>query len=97
MRNLWLATSASAGASRRVGTKSWDQRCIEMCRLAFPSDDADVEQLGAETILNVRVVRLGSWAAILRATILSDLARIFVTASCFMATKSASRPPTDCH
>ena len=57
-----------------------------MCRLAFPSDDADVEQLGAETILNVRVVRLSSWAAILRATILSDLARIFVTASCFMPT-----------
>jgi len=68
-----------------------------MGRLAFPSDDADVEQLGAETILNVRVVRLGSWAAILRATILSDLARIFVTASCFMATKTASRPPIDCH
>src|SRR5258708_25644057 len=27
-RNLWLATSASAGASRRVGINSFDQRCI---------------------------------------------------------------------
>src|SRR5436305_2624103 len=27
-RNLWLATSASAGASRSVGIKSCDQRCI---------------------------------------------------------------------
>src|ERR1035441_5871840 len=27
-RNLWLATSASAGASRRVGIKSLDQRCM---------------------------------------------------------------------
>src|SRR5260370_31879109 len=26
--SLWLATSASAGASRRVGIKSCDQRCI---------------------------------------------------------------------
>src|SRR6266436_9411651 len=30
-RNLWLATSASAGASRRVGINSWDQRCIVSC------------------------------------------------------------------
>src|SRR3984885_3795257 len=28
-RSLWLATSASAGASRRVGMKSFDQRCID--------------------------------------------------------------------
>src|SRR5579864_2686418 len=27
-RNLWLATSASAGASRKVGINSADQRCI---------------------------------------------------------------------
>src|SRR5580700_5492012 len=27
-KNLWLATSASAGASRRVGINSFDQRCI---------------------------------------------------------------------
>src|SRR6185312_6371177 len=27
-RNLWLATSASAGASRSVGIKSCDQRCM---------------------------------------------------------------------
>ena len=27
-RNLWLATSASAGASRSVGMNSWDQRCM---------------------------------------------------------------------
>src|ERR1700748_1794816 len=30
-RNLWLATSASDGASRNVGIKSCDQRC--MCSL----------------------------------------------------------------
>src|SRR6266849_6987335 len=28
--SLWLATSASAGASRRVGIKSCDQRCMVM-------------------------------------------------------------------
>src|SRR6266852_4247970 len=28
--SLWLATSASAGASRRVGMKSCDQRCMVM-------------------------------------------------------------------
>src|SRR6185437_12276775 len=27
-RNLWLATSASAGASRNVGMNSCDQRCM---------------------------------------------------------------------
>src|SRR5258708_17876099 len=35
-RNLWLATSASAGASRRVGTKSFDQRCM-LFELCFPA------------------------------------------------------------
>src|SRR5579864_8903983 len=37
-RYLWLATSASAGASRRVGINSWDQRCMmlrEGCDKAF--------------------------------------------------------------
>jgi hypothetical protein len=37
-RNLWLATSASAGASRRVGMKSFDERCIRECERTFPSD-----------------------------------------------------------
>src|SRR5580658_452700 len=29
-RNLWLATSASAGASRNVGINSCDHRCIDV-------------------------------------------------------------------
>src|SRR5258707_15733965 len=81
IRNLWLATSASAGASRSVGMNSLDQRCIEMGRLAFPSGQADARRLGAETILNVRVVGLDSRAAILRTAILNDLTASFVTAS----------------
>src|ERR1039457_2030143 len=96
IRNLWLATSASAGASRSVGINSFDQRCIEMGRLAFPSDHADARRLGAETILNVRVVGLGSLAEILRITILSDLARTCVAASRLMATETATRLPLDC-
>src|SRR5271165_2326032 len=34
-RNLWLATSASAGASRRVGIKSLDQRCMIVSSSCF--------------------------------------------------------------
>src|SRR6266699_880161 len=47
-RNLWLATSASAGAARNVGMKSSDHRCIswstdlgvdELAILRGPSED----------------------------------------------------------
>src|SRR5450755_4003978 len=34
-RNLWLATSASAGASRSVGMKSLDQRCMGVFSSCF--------------------------------------------------------------
>jgi hypothetical protein len=68
-----------------------------MGRLAFPSGEADARQSGAETILNVRVVDFGSWVAILRATILKDLARIFVAASRVMATENASWRPIGGH
>src|SRR5690348_17480003 len=45
-RNLWLATSASAGASRRVGMKSFDQRCMRAMCLSSPgSSVAGVPEL----------------------------------------------------
>src|SRR6185312_4098006 len=37
IRNLWLATSASAGASLSVGINSFDQRCIVLKCLSVAS------------------------------------------------------------
>ena len=45
---------------------------------------------------DLRSHTLGSLAAILRITILSDLARTCVAASRLMATETATRPPLDC-
>src|SRR6266567_8219346 len=63
-RNLWLATSASVGASRRVGMKSLDQRCIEMAWRAFPSANRTQRDEETSTILNRRRVGAGCAAQV---------------------------------
>src|SRR5580658_6746985 len=54
--SLWLATSASAGASRSVGIKSCDQRCMVVVSnrrrifiRIFLKRMIDCEQLGLQT------------------------------------------------
>jgi len=53
-RNLWLATSASAGASRRVGMKSLDQRLHGYLQGTGESREPWSRELGAKQESGVR-------------------------------------------
>src|ERR1700736_1185486 len=51
-RSLWLATSASAGASRSVGIKSVDQRCMGKEGTFRPGGDGSRGRWDEVSILN---------------------------------------------